>query len=211
MMVSLRAGPPIFAELVRANDASVVTLTLGEPAAEQNLWRLRLIAELRDGTRGHVGQLLTRTQNASAGRPSRVIGVAMCPGAVAWHVEASLLGSGVARPHGELGAAVAPGSTERAEVIATAPNAQATTYGVFGGVGAPAPGTAHVVAAGTRVLAFSATRLAAALTNGVINVEGNDLQVPPGTSLTVEPAGALLGPVTITFTDCDAYVVEQEV
>ena len=210
-MLTLRAGPTITAELVRAPDASVITLLISEQAVQQNVWRLRLVAEFRDRSRGHVGQLITRSQQNSLARPSRVIGVASCPGAIAWHVEASLVSTGSVRASAELGATVTAGGTTEAEVRPNSVNAYATDYRVRSGVGAVAPGTMVTVSAGERVIAVSAMRSAAAATGGTVSLAGQLLPVPPGSAVTVESGGKLLGPVTVTFTDVDGYVLETEV
>ena len=211
MTLALRAGPVQSAELVRAADASVVALTLSEPVAQNNSWRLRLSAELADGTRGRVGQLITRTIAQAAGAPSRVIGVASCPGAVAWHVETSMLASNVTQPHAELGAAVTPNAAVRAEVLANSVNATTESYRIAAGVGVPNPGTTRTFAAGSRVTAISALRLGTQLTTGYIVISGSDpVPLPPGTAVGLEPQGGIMGPVSVTFIDVDSFEVEWQ-
>ena len=211
-MLTLRAGPTITAELVRAPDASVITLLISEQAVQQNVWRLRLVAEFQDRSRGHVGQLITRSQQNSLARPSRVIGVASCPGAIAWHVEASLVSTGSVRASAELGATVTAGGATAAEIRPNAVNAYSSEYQVVAGVGAPAPGTSQLVPAGAKVIALSAMRSATALSAGSVLMPGpTAVPVPRGSSVGLEPLGGIMGPTSIVFVDVDAWEMEIEV
>src|SRR4030042_1584274 len=154
--MDIRAGVPSIAEIARADnsDAQCIALVLTEEAAEQSSWRIRLSVELGDGSRGELGQLITRTLADSLGRPSRVIGVATCPGARAWFAEGTLLASQAPGASGVLTAAPAPGGATRAEVAPNRPNANAAIYSVQAG-GAAGP-VAETVGAGARVLAITA-------------------------------------------------------
>lgn len=207
--MELRAGAPNIAELVRADNAATISLLLSEEAAEQSSWRIRLSVELADGSRGEVGQLVTRTAANAVGRPSRVIGVASCPGAVAWFAEVTLVASTALWAAAVLTASPAPSGGSRAEVVPNRPNADSAVYSVEAGVAVGA--VVENVVAGARVKAVSAQVLSTALAPGTVAIAGSDpITVLPGSSVTIEPLGGLMGPLAITFTDV-AYLWEQEI
>lgn len=191
-------------EVARGKDASRIALTLSEHSGNAARWRIRLDAELADGSRGTVGTLTTRTPTTSGGVSARVIGAASCPGAVAWHVVVDQLDTAGAAAKAMLGASVCPGPAERAEVLANRPHATDRTYelitGTAGNVNVPN---------GARVVAVTAVVDPTAVVAGTVIIGAlSTITVPPGSSVTVEPAEEVIGPVLIQFANTDAFVVE---
>jgi hypothetical protein len=191
-------------EVARGEDASRIALTLTEPASSAARWRIRLDAELSDGSRGTVGTLTTRTPTASGGVSARVIGSASCPGAVAWHVVVEQIDAAGAAAKAVLGAAVCPGPAERAGVLANRPHATDCTYEIIAGTAGNV-----AVPVGARIVAVTAVVAAGAVVDGTVIIGAlSTIQVPPGTSITVEPDEDVMGQVLVQFANTDAYVIE---
>lgn len=203
--LELRGSAPVTSgEIARAVDAARIALTLTEPSGTAARWRIRLDAELSDGSMGTVGTLTTRTPATSGGVAARVIGCASCPGAVAWHAVVEQVDTAGAAARAVLGAAVAPGSVDRAEVIPNRPHALALDYQTRTGLTG-----AEIIEAGRRIVAISATVVATAPVAGTIAIPGSEtITVPPGNQVTVEPDEDLIGPITVTFANTTAYVIE---
>ena len=165
-------------------DASRIALTLTEHSNTAARWRIRLEAERKDGSRGVVGTLTTRTPTTSGGISARVIGSASCPGAVAWHAVVDQLDTAGQAQVARLGAAVCPGPAERAEVRANRPHATDRTYELITGVA----GNIAVPNA-VRVVAVTAVVDATAVIPGTVVIGAlNTITVPPGTSISVSKA-----------------------
>lgn len=205
MQLPLQAQQPVTSGLIaEAKDASRVVLSLSEDPATNAQWRIDLDAELSDGTRGRVGSLATRRPVDADGVGSRIIGSATCPGAVRWHATVRQFNTAGAGATALLGAAAAPGPAEEPEVRPNRPYAIAVGYETRTGLAG-----AEVIEAGRRITAITATVRLGAAADGTIAIPGSEtITVPSGSSVTVEPNEDLIGPITITFTNTSAYVVE---
>jgi hypothetical protein len=205
MQLPLKAQSPVISGLIaQGDDASRIVVSLSENPATEARWRIVLEAELSDGTRGKVGVLTSRRPADAHGVGSRILGSATCPGAVRWHATVTQIDTAGAGATALLGAAVAPGPAEEPEVHPNRPFALAVDYQTRTGLAG-----VEVIEAGRRITAITATVELGAGAAGTVAIPGSEtITVPVGTSITVEPGEDLIGPITITFANTTAYVVE---
>lgn len=214
-MVPLRAGVPNFAKLEPRDgplgEIPSVCVMLSQDAASDARWRLRLIVQT-ENNHAELGQMVTSSPAAGA-TPSRVVLEATCPGAIGWAVVAEL-------------AEGTPGGSELLDIAASRCCGDAGLQPLEGERFAPVQGSrvyslyagaagAAAIPAGLEVVGIAA-RDTAALGTATVTVGGNPaVAVPTGGAVKLGPPldpltgrGTLAGPVTITFTNTDGYVVE---
>lgn len=217
-MVPLRAGVPNFAKLEPRDgplgEIPSVCVMLSQDAASDARWRLRLIVQT-ENNHAELGQMVTSSPAAGA-TPSRVVLEATCPGAIGWTVIAEpfdgtpggseLLDIAASRCCGDFGLrpleGFAVGSALATRVFAT--------YG-------PGDDVAGVLSipAGEEVIGIAAFAAPGTATAEVQLNAATPIPVPDGGAVELDPpldprtnVGTLVGPMTITFTDCEGYAVE---
>lgn len=217
-MVPLRAGVPNFAKLEPREgplgEIPSVCVMLSQDASSSARWVLRLIAQT-ENNHAELGRIVTSAPSLGAS-PSRVVLEATCPGAIGWTVLAELfdgtaggselLDIAASRCCGDFGVAALEGFAQ-GSALATRVFA---TY-------APGDDVAGVlsVPAGEEVIGIAAFAAPGTATGEVQINADTPIPVPDGGAVELDPpldprtnAGTLVGPLTITFTDCEGFAVE---
>lgn len=214
-MVPLQAGLPNFVKLEPREgplgEIPSVCVMLSQDPASTARWLVQLFVQT-ENNHAELGRMVTASP-AGGAQPSRVVLEATCPGAIGWTVVATLAGG-------------AAGAAELLDIAASRCCSAPGVHPLEGERIAPAQGSrvyslysgangAVNVPEGLEVVGITA-RDTAALGTATVAVGANPaVGVPRGGAVKLAPPldpltghGTLVGPVTITFTNTDGYVVE---